>query len=128
MSVGRAAAEPTDDRQTGGIAMLKFIVVGYRRSDLTREQFRQYFREMHGPLAAAIPGVRRYVQNFVEPDERRNPPWDIVVEFWFDDRNAMEAAWQSPQGRRATADNSNCLDVERTRWSVVDEVVVKCRS
>jgi uncharacterized protein (TIGR02118 family) len=42
--------------------MIKFIVVGYRRSELTPEQFRRYFREMHGPLAAAIPGVRRYIQ------------------------------------------------------------------
>src|SRR5262245_28076537 len=104
--------------------MLKFIVVGYRRCDLSREQFRRYFQETHGSLAAVIPGVRRYVQNFVEPDERRNPPWAIVVEFWFDDRDAMEAAWQSPQGRRATEDNSNCLDLERTTWSVADEVVV----
>ena len=104
--------------------MLKFIVVGYRRSDLTREQFHRYFREKHSPLAAAIPGVRRYIQNFVEPDERRDPPWDIVVEFWFDNRRAMEMAWQSQEGRRATEDNSNCLDLERTRWSVVDEVVI----
>ena len=104
--------------------MVKFIVVGYRRSELTQEQFRRYFRETHGPLAAAIPGVRRYVQNFVQSDERRHPPWDIVVEFWFDDRQAMEAAWQSPEGCRATDDNSNCLDLEHTRWSVVDEVVV----
>jgi uncharacterized protein (TIGR02118 family) len=66
--------------------MLKFIVVGYKRRDLTREEFRRYFRETHGPLAAAIPGVRRYIQNFVEPDERRDPPWDIVVEFF--DRDA----------------------------------------
>jgi uncharacterized protein (TIGR02118 family) len=104
--------------------MLKFIVVGYRRSDLTREEFRRYFRETHGPLAAAIPGVRRYVQNFVEPDERRNPPWDAVMEFWFDDRGAMERAWQSEERRRATQDNANCLDLERTRWSIVDEIVV----
>ena len=87
-------------------------------------EFRRYFREIHGPLAAAIPGVRRYVQNFAQPDHRRHPPWDIVVEFWFDDRQAMEASWQSPEGCRATDDNSNCLDLERTRWSVVDEVVV----
>src|SRR5215813_6808708 len=109
---------------TGGAAMLKFIVVGCRRSELTRDQFRRYFRETHGPLATAIPGVRRYIQNFVEPDERRNPPWDVVVEFWFDDREAMEMAWQSQEGRQATDDNSNCLDLERSGWSVVDEVVV----
>jgi uncharacterized protein (TIGR02118 family) len=104
--------------------MVKFIVVGYRRSELTPEQFRHYFRETHGPLATAMPGLRRYVQNFVQPDDRRHPPWDVVVEFWFDDRDAMESAWRSQEGCRATDDNSNCLDVERTRWSVVEEIVV----
>jgi hypothetical protein len=29
--------------------------------------------ETHGLLAAAIPGVRRYIQNFVEPEKRRDP-------------------------------------------------------
>ena len=105
--------------------MLKFIVVGFRRPDFTRPQLRRYFADVHGPLALAIPGLRRYVQNFVEPDERRDPPWDVIVELWFDDRAAMEAAWRSEAGRRATADNANCLDPERTRWSVVDEVVVR---
>ena len=118
------ASCPPSEILKGGGSILKFIVVGYRRRDLTREQFRRYFRETHGPLAAAIPGVRRYIQNFVEPDGRRDPPWDIVVEFWFDNREAMETAWQSQKGRLATDDNSNCLDLERTRWSVVNEVVV----
>ena len=103
--------------------MIKFVVVCYRRPDWSREQFRHYFREMHGPLARAIPGVRRYVQNFVEPDERRDPPWDAVIEFWFDDRASMEAAWQSEAGRVATADNGALMDLTRTRWAVVDEVV-----
>jgi uncharacterized protein (TIGR02118 family) len=90
--------------------MVKFIVVGYRRSELTQEQFRRYFRETHGPLAAAIPGVRRYVQNFVQPDDRRHPPWDIVVEFWFDDRQAMEAAGSHQRG-------AGRLTTTRTVWT-----------
>jgi uncharacterized protein (TIGR02118 family) len=105
--------------------MLKFVVVACRRQDWSREQFRRYVEEVHGALALAIPGVRRYVQNFTMPDERRRPPWDAVIEFWFDDALSMEAAWQSAEGRRATLDNANCMDMERTAWSVVDEVVVR---
>ncbi|HXA96563.1 MAG TPA: EthD family reductase [Candidatus Dormibacteraeota bacterium] len=104
--------------------MLKFIVVCYRRPDWDRARLRRYFEEVHGPLAAAIPGLRRYVQNFVEPDDRRDPPWDAVIEMWFDDRPGMEAAWRSEAGTRAAADNANCFDLSRTRWSVVDETVV----
>jgi hypothetical protein len=37
----------------------------------------------------------------------------------------MEAAWTSEAGRRASDDNGRCMDLERTRWAVVEEVVVR---
>jgi uncharacterized protein (TIGR02118 family) len=89
----------------------------YRRSDLNREWFRRSFQRRHERLAAAIPGVRRYIQNFIEPEEQRDPPWDIAVEFWFDNREAMERAWQSRKGRLSIEDNSNCLDLAATATS-----------
>jgi uncharacterized protein (TIGR02118 family) len=78
--------------------MLKFIVILYRRPDLTHRQFRRHLREIHGPLAGNLPGLRRYVQNFACEDPKRNPGWDAVVELYFDDWKSMEAAWASPQG------------------------------
>ena len=42
--------------------MIKFMVVCYRRPDWSRDQFRRYFRETHGPLAMAMPGLRGYVR------------------------------------------------------------------
>jgi uncharacterized protein (TIGR02118 family) len=105
--------------------VIKFMVVCHRRPDWSHEQFRRYFRETHGPLAMAIPGVRRYVQNFAEADGGRDPDWDAVIEFWFDDRPAMDAAWKSEAGRRASGDNANLMDLGRTRWSVVEEIVVR---
>ena len=104
--------------------MLKFMVVCHRRPDWSRDQFRRYFQETHGPLAMAIPGVRRYVQNFAA-GEGRDGDWDAVIEFWFDDRAAMDAAWASEAGRRASGDNANLMDLARTRWSVVEEIVVR---
>jgi uncharacterized protein (TIGR02118 family) len=101
---------------------LKFVVVCHRRPGLSRAEFRRYFDEVHGPLAMAIPDVRRYVQNFVEGDPATgDPPWDAVIEFWFDDRAAYAAAWASGEGRRAAADNANFLDMERTSWAIVEE-------
>lgn len=103
--------------------MIKFVVVCHRRPDWSRERFRAYFRDVHGPLAVRMRGVRRYVQNVVQPEQGRDPPWDAVIEFWFADRAGMDAAWASPEGREASADNANCMDLERTRWAVVEEVV-----
>lgn len=106
--------------------MLKFIVVCYRRAALSREEFRRYFREVHGPLAVAMPHLSRYVQNFVEPDAvEGDPPWDAVVEFWFADRAAYDAAWGSLEGERAAADNATFMDMDRTAWAIVDENVAR---
>jgi uncharacterized protein (TIGR02118 family) len=103
--------------------MLKFIVVLYRRPDLTREQFRRHLQEVHGPLARNLPGLRRYIQNFVVDDPTRQPPdWDAIVELYFDDRPAMEAAWASPQGEASDADLPAFTDLGRTTWSAVEEI------
>ena len=40
----------------------KLIAFLRKRPDLPFEQFQKHWRDSHGPLAAAIPGNRRYVQ------------------------------------------------------------------
>ena len=104
--------------------MLKFMVVLYRRPDFTREQFRRHLREVHGPLAQKLPGLRRYVQNFVADDPTRKlPGWDAIVELYFDDWPAMEEAWASPHGAASDADLPAFADLSRTTWSVVEEIM-----
>jgi uncharacterized protein (TIGR02118 family) len=99
--------------------VIKFMVVLYRRPDLSPEQFRANLRQEHGPLAERIPGLRRYVQNHVTADPTRpHPGWDAVVELYWDDRAAMEAGWRSPEGRRATDHLAELADLARTTWSV----------
>ena len=73
--------------------MLKFLVVLYRRPDITAERFHAVLRDEHGPMAERIPGLRRYVQNHVARDPGRDHPgWDAVVELYWDDWASMEAA------------------------------------
>ena len=104
--------------------MLKFVVVLYRKPGTSRAEFRRYLEEVHGPLAEAIPGLRRYVQNHVAEDPTRaDPGWDAVIELYWDDRDAMERGWSSPEGKRSTADLDAFADLGRTTWSIVDERV-----
>jgi uncharacterized protein (TIGR02118 family) len=106
--------------------MLKFIVVVCRRPDLSVQEFRDYFRRVHGPMAERLPGLRRYVRSYPAPDAVRKPPsWDCIVELFFDDRQAMEAAWLSPEGKQADADLQAFADLSRTSWSVVEEEIVR---
>ena len=102
--------------------MLKFMVVLYRRPDLTCEQFRDHLEQVHALLAKNLPGLRHYKQNHAVPDDKRKPGWDAIVELYFDTREAMEAAWASPQGAASDADLPAFADLTRTTWSVVEEI------
>ncbi len=105
--------------------MLKFAVVIYKKSELSEEGFRNYFRDVHGAMARKIPGLRRYVQNHVVADPTRTPPgWHAIAELYFDNFEAMQAAWSTPEGEAATSDLVAFADLTRTTWSVVDEVTI----
>src|SRR5215831_10608867 len=108
-------------RETG---MLKFVVVLYRRPDLSPARFHEILRDEHGPMAERIPGLRRYVQNHVAADPSRpHPGWDAVVELYWDERASMESAWRSPEGEAATRHLQEFADLTKTTWSIVDEEV-----
>jgi uncharacterized protein (TIGR02118 family) len=104
--------------------MLKFMVVLYRRPDLSPEQFHENLRNQHGPMAERLSGLRRYIQNHVASDPSRpHPGWDAIVELFWDDWTAMEAAWKTPEGQRATSHLAEFVDLSRSTWSVVSEEV-----
>jgi uncharacterized protein (TIGR02118 family) len=106
--------------------MIKFMVVVYRRAELTRAEFRRHLENVHGPLARKLPGLKKYVQNYVSDDaKRKHPGWDAIVELWFEDRAAMEAAWASLEGAASDADLAAFADLSRTTWSVVEEIEVR---
>ena len=105
--------------------MLKFVVVVYKLPTLSEAEFVRYFREVHGPLALKLPGLKKYRQNFVAADPtRKHPGWNAVIELYWEDHQAMEAAWQSPEGVAATADLPAFADLARTTWSIVEERAV----
>jgi uncharacterized protein (TIGR02118 family) len=105
--------------------MIKFMVVLYRRQDLSQEEFRRHLRDVHGPLAQKLPGLRKYVQNYVCDDpKRKHPGWDAIIELYFEDWDTMERAWCTGEGRASDADLPLFADLKRTTWSVVEEVTV----
>lgn len=105
--------------------MLKFMVVLYRRTDLTAAQFRDHLGQIHAPLARALPGLKKYRQNHVSADPKRtHPGWDAIVELYFESWQSMEAAWDSPQGKASDADLPLFVDSNRTTSSVVEELIL----
>jgi uncharacterized protein (TIGR02118 family) len=107
----------------GGAAMIKLVYCITRRPGMTREEFSQYWREVHGPIGRRIPGLRRLVQSHAVayPAGMMPPSFDGMAELWFDDRAALEAARRSPEWQASTADEVNFIDGTRTAFFVTEE-------
>jgi len=106
---------------------VKMIACLRKRSELSPEQFRKHWQEVHGLLAAAIPGNRRYVQCPARLGiyrAGRSPAFDGVPMSWFDDEDALRAAAASPEYARTRADEPNFLAPGRLPFAIVCEVEI----
>jgi uncharacterized protein (TIGR02118 family) len=105
--------------------MIKSISMLTRKPELTHEQFVKHWLEIHGPLAHAVPELRRYVQSHIV-GERTRPDIattavevDGIAELWYDDRAAMERAVASPEAKRLHADGA--LFIGSIKTFIVEE-------
>jgi uncharacterized protein (TIGR02118 family) len=93
----------------GGVKNIEFVT---RKPGLEVEKFQRYWREIHGPIAAEIPMIRRYVQSHTRPsayERGRTPAYDGVAITWFDDTRAMRASATTAQYARTRADEPGFL-------------------
>lgn len=106
--------------------MVKLIYCIAKKPEMTIEEFQSYWRRTHAPIAAAIPGLRRYVQCHVVPElyGRQTPPYDGAAELWFDDLDALRTAMKTPELQAALEDEKNFIDHGRVASFVTTEHVV----
>lgn len=98
--------------------MVKVMVGLVRRTDMSREQFEQWWLVQHAPLARQIPHVRRIRFNVMAEG-----PFDGIAELWFDSHEAMIAGYASPAGERAAADSLANVH-SRVRIPVVEHAIL----
>jgi len=88
--------------------MIKLLTIATKRADLSADAFFTYWRRIHAPLVARMPGLRRYVINPVVPDDSMTiARCDGIGEMWFDSLSALQEAANSPAGKCAFADMTN---------------------
>ena len=107
--------------------MVKLIYCISKKPELTVEQFQTYWRQTHAPIAARIPGLRRYVQCHVVPSlygGATAPAYDGAAELWWDDLDAMRAAMGSPEVKAAMEDEKNFIDHSRVASFVTEEKAI----
>jgi uncharacterized protein (TIGR02118 family) len=96
--------------------MVKLIYCISKKPDMSVEEFQRYWRDVHAPIAGAIPGLRRYVQCHVVPETygaQNKPAYDGAAELWFDDLDAMRTAMRTPEVAAAVEDEKNFIDHSR---------------
>lgn len=117
--------------------MIKFVMCMHRNPKLTREQFRDYWVNQHGPFFmkhADDMRAKRYVQSLTMDSplnealkESRGmlPEYDGVAEVWFESEQDMIEAMSSPEGQALSAalqeDEGNFVDHSRSTAFLVTE-------
>ncbi len=89
--------------------MIKTVTLLTRRADLSFEDFHRHWRDVHAPLVLALPGVRRYLQCRPLMTDGAEPAFDGIAEVYYDDRNSMQKAFDSPAYAELLADEPNFM-------------------
>jgi uncharacterized protein (TIGR02118 family) len=103
--------------------MFKAMILLKRRDDMTGEAFRSWLIDVHAPLAAQLPGLRRLVYDLVD-EGRDTAGVDGIAELWFDTREAFDAAYTTDIGRAVAADSLAHVQ-SRTRVLVTERPIAE---
>jgi len=105
--------------------MIKMLALLTRKEGMTHEAFVRHWFDIHGPLAHAVPGVRRYVQSHIVGTRSRPdiPDTDVevdgIAELWYDDMATAERAAATPEMKRLTDDGA--LFIGRIKSYITEE-------
>lgn len=80
--------------------MVKLIVMFHRSADPAFDE--RYHANL--ALMEQMPGIRRRAASIVHGSPSGDPPYERILELYFDDRDALEAALRSPEGVAAGQD------------------------
>jgi uncharacterized protein (TIGR02118 family) len=106
--------------------MIKLVYCITKKAGLTDEEFFRYWKNIHGPIGARIPRLRRLVQSrrLIVPGDKHRPDYDGIAELWFDDVEALLAARQSPEWKASTEDEANFIDHRKVAYFVSEERII----
>lgn len=113
--------------------MIKTITLLKRRPDMSVADFRSYYESQHVVLGLkytrpeALRYTRRYLTALGGSHQDNNACFDVAMELWFADRDALDRVLQRLQqpaiAAEIAADEALLFDREQTRFLVVDEEI-----
>ena len=107
--------------------MRKIVTLVKRAPGLAVQEFQRRWAQEHGPLAAAAPGVRRYVQSLAleQGYARGELLFDGISEAWFDDDAAFAAHGTGEAARQIESALLALVEPSRLVRMAVDVHVIK---
>ncbi len=117
--------------------MIKFVMCITRHPKMTREEFKDYWMNKHGPFFmqnADAMGAKKYVQSHtlntplnegLRASRGMQPEYDGVAEVWFESEQALMEGMSSPEGQKLGAalleDEGNFIDHSKSSAFIVEE-------
>ena len=103
--------------------MIKVVYCITKKLGMADANFFHYWKYVHGPIGAKIPGLKRLVQSHAVPSggHARAYDYDGMAELWFEDTEALLAARQSPEWQASTEDEANFIDHKKVAYFVSQE-------
>ena len=107
--------------------MIKLIGIISRKDGMSVADFQRYWRNVHAPLIARAPNLRRYIQchAVAELYDKYPQAYDGIAEAWFDSLAAYQAAIASLEWQAAVVDAPNFIGSSRrlmaTEVPIIDD-------
>lgn len=106
--------------------MIKLVYCITKQPHLSDEEFFRYWKNIHGPIGANIPRLRKLVQShrIKIPGDKHPPSYDGMAELWFDSIEDLLIARQSPAWQASTEDEANFIDHTEVAYFVTEEHLI----
>lgn len=110
--------------------MLKLFFILRRKPGMSKQEFSDYWKNVHAPLVRKLPGITRYLQHHVStiprPEyEQTEEPVDGIVETWWPSMETLVQAQHSAEFAAVLADEPNFIvhNDKHIQTVMVDETV-----
>jgi uncharacterized protein (TIGR02118 family) len=80
------------------------------------EAFERHYLDVHVPLAAVVPEMKRLV---LTKNPAPEPTWYGVAELLFEDEAALKRSMESPLWKKMSADTAQMLDTFKVKIEVI---------
>jgi uncharacterized protein (TIGR02118 family) len=118
--------EDRGEMQVSSSSMYKIVAFTKFKAGMEPGAAREYWRDVHGPMALKVPTIRRYFQDhWMEPLAGGALEFDGNSEIWYDDEAGYEATMERDDWKTLVDDGPNCFDYSSMVSGIVEETVLR---